>query len=104
MEVRQYYQKIRQTEASIADIYVVVVSIDTGDGGVAGTATEVSRSNAARLIVDGKARLADPDEAKEYHERAEQARKAAEQKAGAARMQVTVISDADLRALKSGRK
>jgi hypothetical protein len=104
MEIRKYYEKVRQAEASINDLFVVVVSVDSGDGGVAGTATEVSRANAARLMVDGKARLADPDEAKEYHERAEQARKAAEQKAGASKMQVTVISDSDLRALKLGRK
>jgi hypothetical protein len=104
MELRKYYEKIRQAEAGISEPYVVVVSLETGDGGVGGTATEVSRSNAARLMVDGRARLADPDEAKDYHERAEQTRKAAEQKAGASRMQVTVISDADLRALKSGRK
>jgi hypothetical protein len=104
MEIRKYYQRVREAEAGISEPFVVVVSLDTGDGGVAGTATEVSRASAARLMVDGKARLADPDEAKEYHERADQARKAAEQKAGASRMQVTVISDSDLRALKLGRK
>ncbi|HET8546866.1 MAG TPA: hypothetical protein VFL57_02630 [Bryobacteraceae bacterium] len=104
MEIRQYYQKIRQAESGISEPYVVVISLETADGGVAGTATEVNRANAARLIVDGRARLADPDEAKDYHARCEQARKAAEQKAAAAKMQVTLISDADLRALKSGRK
>ena len=104
MEIRQFYRKIRETEAGISEPYVVVMSLETADGGVAGTATEVSKALAARLIVERRVRLADPDEVKEYHDRAEQARKAAEQKAAAAKMQVTVISDSDLRALKSGRK
>ena len=60
MEIRKYYQKVRQAEACIAEADVVVISLETGDGGLAGTATEVARANAARLIVDGRARLADP--------------------------------------------
>jgi hypothetical protein len=104
MEIRQYYKKVRQMEASISQPFVVVISLETPDGGVAGTATEVSKGVAARLIVDAKARLADPDEVSDYHERAEQARKAAEQKANAARMQVTLVSDSDLRVPKPGRK
>ena len=42
--------------------YVVVISLETPEGGKPGRATEVSRASAAQLIVEGKARLAGADE------------------------------------------
>jgi hypothetical protein len=67
MELRSYFQKIKQVEFAIAELFTLVVSLETGDGGKAGTLTEVSRSLAAKLIVDGLARLADAAEKQAYY-------------------------------------
>ena len=58
MDLRGYYQKIKEVEAKIADAFAVIVSLESPDGGKAGTQTEVTRSLAARMIVNGRARLA----------------------------------------------
>jgi hypothetical protein len=67
MELRGYFQKIKQIESAIAELFTLVVSLESGDGGKAGTCTEVSRSLAAKLIVDGLARLADAAEKQAYY-------------------------------------
>lgn len=100
MDIRAYFQKKRQVESTIAEPFAVVISLETSDGGIAGTATEVSRTQAARLIVDGKARLADPDEVRQFHQQSEETRRAAEQRAAAGKMQVAVLSEQDLRCLR----
>jgi hypothetical protein len=100
MDMRVYYRKLRETEAAIAERDVVVVSQATPDGGADGVRSEVQKQVAARLIVDGRARLATAEEATEFREQAREARRLAEQAAAASRMQLTVISDADLRALR----
>jgi len=92
MEMRAYYAKIRQVEDTIAEPWVVVISNETDDGGVRGHATEVSRAAAARLIVDGKARLAEPVETDKYRSDAEEARKTAERLAQASKVQFTLVS------------
>jgi uncharacterized Fe-S cluster-containing radical SAM superfamily enzyme len=101
MDLRMFYQKLRKIEQEIAAPHVVVVSEETPDGGKAGQKAEVSRSIAARLILEGRARLAGTEEAAEYRKTAEQALQDAEQRAMAERVHVNVISDADLRAIKS---
>jgi hypothetical protein len=58
MDLKVYYRKIRIVEAEIADADVVMISLETPDGGRAGVATEVRRRLAAKLVVEGKARLA----------------------------------------------
>jgi len=58
MDLRVYYQKIRDIESKIPGQYAVVVSLPTPDGGKAGTITEVSRRVAAKMVVDGTAKLA----------------------------------------------
>ena len=58
MDLRGYYQKIREVESTIADAFAVIVSLESPDGGKAGTQTEVTRSLAARMIVNGLAKLA----------------------------------------------
>lgn len=105
MDLRAYYQKMRQVEASLGPGDVVVISQETPDGGRAGVASEVTKGVAARMIVEGRARLATPEETDAFREKTAEAKRLADQIAAANRMQVTVISDADLRALKgSGRK
>lgn len=104
MDLRAFYQKIRQLEATIAADHVVVVSNETPEGGRAGMKAEVSRAIAARLVVEGRARLANADETTEFRDAASEAARKAEQAASANRLQLTVISDADLRALKGANR
>jgi hypothetical protein len=100
MDLKVYYQKMRQMEATLGEAHAVVVSQETPDGGRAGVRTEVPRLVAAKLIVEGRARLATAEEAGEYRVQTAEAKRAADQAASAGRMQITVISEADLRALK----
>lgn len=87
MDLRLFYQKLRKIEAEIAEPHVVVVSNETPDGGRAGQKTEVSRGIAARLLVEGRARLASAEEVVEFRSMIEQARQDAEQRTLAQRIQ-----------------
>ncbi len=104
MDVKVYYRKLREAEAAIPDAEVVVVSEETPDGGNPGVRTEVQRAVAARMIVEGRARVATADEAAEYREQAAEAKRMADQKAAADRLQITVLSEADLKALRAPAK
>jgi len=64
MDLRIYYQKIRDCEAKIPGTFAFVVSTATPDGGKAGVVTEVPRRVAAKMVVDGTARLAVESEVK----------------------------------------
>ncbi len=101
MDLRLYYEKIRAMEAKLTDEYPVVVSNETTDGGKDGTKTEVPRKIAARLLVDGVARLASKEEVKVYREYLAEAKRVADQIAAAARLQLTVLSTTDLDRLKT---
>ena len=101
MDLRVFYQKLRKIEHEIVEPHVVVVSHETPDGGKAGQRAEVARTVAAKLILEGRARLATVEEAVEYRQSLETAAREAEQRAMAERVQVNVITDADLRAIKS---
>ncbi len=101
MDLRVFYQKLRKVEQEIADPHVVVVSNETPDGGRAGQKSEVSRNMAARLVVEGKARLASPQESAEFRSVIELGRREAEQRALAQKIQVNVVSEADFRMVKS---
>ncbi len=100
MDLQIYYKKIRETEASLKDPSLVVVSLDTPDGGRGGVRTEVPRRIAARMIVEGAVRPATADEAREFYEQNAEAKRQADQLAAASRMQFTVISPHELRKLK----
>ena len=101
MDLRIFYQKLRAIEQEIASPHVVVVSQATPDGGKAGQRSEVSRSIAATLVLEGRARLATAEESAEYRNAIEEALQTAQQRAAAERVHVNLISDADLRALKN---
>jgi hypothetical protein len=100
VDLRDYYQQLRRVAETIADEHPVVVSNSTPDGGKAGVRTEVSRAIAAKLVVEGKARLATDDEGEAYRGGLREAKLKAEQDIAAARLQVTVISDSELRGLR----
>jgi hypothetical protein len=101
MDLRAFFQKLRKIEQEIVDAHVVMVSHETSDGGRAGQLAEVSRSTAARLILEGHAHLATAEQSAEFRNAAQKALEEARQRLIAERVQVNVISDADLRAMKS---
>jgi len=100
MDLQIYYKKIRETEQSLNDPSVVVVSLETPDGGRGGLRTEVPRRTAAKMIVEGAARLATPEETRAFQEEKAEAKRQADQAAAASRMQFTVISPSELRKLR----
>jgi hypothetical protein len=91
MDMRVYYQKIREQRASIADPFPVIVSHETADGGKAGIMTEVMPELAAKMTVDGTARLATAAEAMEFRRMAADAKKAADDAIAASKVQLTVV-------------
>ena len=93
MDLRQYFQKIREIEAGIREPYIFVVSLETSDGGKAGIVSEVKRGLAAKLIVEGKAALASNAEREEFLEKQAAARAEAERSEVARQLQVTIVSD-----------
>lgn len=99
MDLKAYYRKLRDAEAGIAEKYTVIVSRATEDGGREGVLTEVPRAVAARLIVQGAAELASPAQAAAFRERMRVCYEEEEARRAAARIQVSVISDADARVL-----
>jgi hypothetical protein len=101
MDLQVYFKKIRAMEENLKDPSVVLVSHETPDGGRQGVRTEVPRRIAARMIVEGGARLATAEEAREFQEQKAEAKRQADQLAAASRMQFTVISPTELRKLKS---
>lgn len=76
MDLRGYYQKLREMESSIEARDVYVVSEATPDGGVSGVMTQAPRRVACQLVVEGKARMATKAEVTAY-ESAEQIRREA---------------------------
>jgi hypothetical protein len=104
MDLRVFFQKLRKLEQEIAEPHVVVVSHETPDGGRAGQFAEVSRNIAARLILEGHAHLATPEESTEFRDSAKKAMEEAQHRLMADKVQVNVISEADLRAMKNAPK
>ncbi len=104
MDLRLYYQKVRNTEAEIAEAFPVVVSKETQDGGKDGRYAEVTRAIAAKMIVEGTARLATADEAKTYRDAQAEAKRIADQETEAAKVQFTVVSTSEMAKLTGGKK
>ena len=96
MDLKQYFRKMREIESTIAESYPLVVSLETPDGGKAGMVTEVSRLNAAKMIIEGRALLASEGEKEAYRNQQAAARKAAEKAELAKRVQVAIFADPDL--------
>jgi len=100
MDLKIYYQKVRDVEAGIAEADTVVVSQETQDGGRPGVRTEVPKRIAALMLVEGRARLATPKEAKEFRDQAAEAKREADEAAAASQVKFTVVPTADLKRLK----
>ena len=93
MDLKIFYQKMREVEAAIAEDPTLVVSLETSDGGKPGLVSEVRRAVAARLLVEGRARLTDENEAAEYRTRTKAARLRLEQEAKTQQVQFSFISE-----------
>jgi len=103
VDLRQYFRKLEQIEAAMIEAYQVVVSLETADGGKPGLISEVSRANAAKLLVEGRAVLATEEQKEQFASAQQAAKEAAEQLEMARRLQVAILSEADLARL-PGRK
>lgn len=91
MDLKGYYKKLREAEAAIPSEHVVVVSLATSEGGKAGLRTETTRSIAAKLIAEGRARLADDAETAAFRDQLRDAFQKHEEQEAARRMQVVVM-------------
>lgn len=102
MDLKIYYRKLREIEQKIAGEFVVVKSLPTPDGGVAGRLTEVARAVAARMILEGAAEAASEEESEAFRRKNIEEQKQEEQRREAAKVQFTVMTDEQLRALQKG--
>jgi len=93
VDLKQYFKKVREMEASITEPYPLVTSLETTDGGKSGVVTEVSREIAARMIVEGRASLASDLQKNRYLEEQSAARRAAEKAQMAKRLQLAIVAD-----------
>ena len=100
MDMRVYYRKIREMEEQLNEDPVVVISLETPDGGKAGVPTEVSRRNGARLIVEGCARLASVEESASFRDSQREAKAAADEMDAARKLQFTVVPAGEMRSMK----
>jgi hypothetical protein len=100
MDLRAYYQKIREIEARIEEAFAIVVSLETGDGGKAGVATEVSRARAAKMVVEGIVRMASEAEAADFLTQKAEAVKVAAEEAAAGQVHLSVVPTNELNQLK----
>jgi hypothetical protein len=104
MDVKQYFRKLREIENSFLDLYPVLVSLETSDGGKAGLFFEASRAVAAKMTVEGRAITASEEQKELFYVQQEAAKKAAEKVELARRVQVAIIADPDLHSQALSRK
>jgi hypothetical protein len=95
VDVRQYYRKLREIESGITDDYVRITSLETSDGGKPGVVSEVSREQAAKLMVEGRVVLSTEGEQKAFFDRRAADKRAFEKADMARRLQVTIVSAPD---------
>ena len=100
MDLRDFFRTIREIEAQIEEPHAIIVSLTTTDGGKAGVHTEVPRKLGARMVAEGKARLATQDEVASFRARVQQDVEAVEKAALAEKLQVALVSDLDIETLK----
>lgn len=101
MDLKHYFQKLRDLEKSILSAHVHVVSLPTPDGGKEGVITEVARRLACQLIVEGRARLASQEEAGRHEAEAARQRASYLEEEIAGKIQVQVVTESDKRSIKT---
>jgi hypothetical protein len=97
MDLRIYYQQLRQLEATVPSDPALVCSLATPDGGKAGVISEVSRGVAAQLLLQGRARLASAEEGAAHRASAQEKLERYERESAVKRIQVTVVPETDSR-------
>lgn len=97
MDLKQYFKKIKDTEASLTEQYPLIVSLETTDGGKPGMVVEVSRHEAAKAIVENRAVLASDGQKIAYFEQQAARKRSAEKAELSRRLQIAIISDPELR-------
>lgn len=103
MDLKGIFRKIRQVESTIADEFAIIASLETVDGGREGVLTEVSRYMAAKLITEGRARLAHEEEVRGFREKTEAGRREFLENQ-ASRVQISVLSEQDIKTIKAALK
>ena len=103
MDLRVFYTKIREATDLIPGDFAVLVSRETPDGGKPGVTSEAAKAVAARMLVEGRARLATPEEVEAFRLREREMSLKAERDIAPARLQVAVLSEKDIEALQAGR-
>jgi hypothetical protein len=101
MDLKNYYQKIHEQETKIGERFAILASTETPDGGKPGILTEVATKVAAKMVVDGVARLATPEETRVFREHQAEAVREAEQAAASSKVQLTVLPSSELERLKA---
>ncbi len=96
MDLKVYFRKMREIEASLMEPFPVLVSLETPDGGKPGMYCEASRTNAARMIAEGRSALASPEQVAEYRLQQAAAREAFDRAEMAKRIQVAIVTDSNL--------
>lgn len=97
MDLRSYYTRIRETEELLTGEHLVIFSLKTSEGGKEGVRTETSRAIAARLIAEGRARVATDEEAIEFYETHRASKERIDNEEAARRLQVMVIPASDFK-------
>jgi len=95
MDMRVYYRKIQEKEEELRDDAVVVISLETPDGGKPGVPTEVSRRNAAIMLVEGRAELASEAVATKFRQAVKDAKAGADEAEAGRKMEFTLIPAGD---------
>lgn len=100
MDLKEYYGKIRAKMDELSGGYIVVVSKSTPDGGRAGVLTEVERFVAAKMVVDGRAEIATPEQTAEYYKALREAHEEVKAEEERGKAVVDLFSKAGFEALK----
>ncbi|GIU73352.1 MAG: hypothetical protein KatS3mg004_0439 [Bryobacteraceae bacterium] len=93
MDLKRYYQELRKKEAEIEGKDIYVVSLDTPDGGKAGVITQVPKTIGCKLIVEGRARLATPEEVEQFEKEEAEKRAEFQNQEFARKIQVQVVAE-----------
>jgi hypothetical protein len=100
MTLKEYYREMEAILATIEEPFVVVISLQTPNGGRAGVASEVGRETAARLVVEGKARLASGEEVARMRQERDDAKRLKDIAELQERVRMTRLAEDELKALK----
>ena len=91
MDLKVYFKKVKDVEATIPTAYVVIASQETPDGGQPGVFTEVSKGLAARMVAEGRGRIATGEESAAFLETHAEARREVEAIEAARRMHFSLV-------------